>query len=100
MRDGQDGTSGPFTVNPGAVSHTSVETAADGTGAVSGIANVPAGSSITVYAVTRDAYGNFVGNPSAAWSLQSILGGVASGDLVVSGDTKSARSPATCRAAR
>ena len=87
---GKTGTSGPFNVNPGAVSQTSVETAADGTGVVSGTASLAAGSSVTVYAITRDANGNFAGNPAAAWSLQSITGGVVSGDLVVSGDGKSA----------
>ena len=35
-------------------------------------------------------YGNFVGNPAATWSLQSVTGGVVSGDLVASGDGKSA----------
>ena len=87
---GKTGTSAPFTVNPNAATHTLVETAANGTGAVSGPESVTAGSSITVYAVTRDTYGNFVGNLVAGWSLQSITGGVASGDLVASGDSKSA----------
>ena len=39
-----------------------------------------AGSSFTAYAITRDAYGNYVANPSATWSL-SNSGGVAASDL-------------------
>ena len=64
---------------------TRVETAADGSGSVVGAQNITAGNSITVHAVTRDASGNFVGNPSATWSLQSATGGVVSGDLVAAG---------------
>jgi hypothetical protein len=52
---------------------------------VVGAQNITAGSSITVYAITRDANGSFVGNPSATWSLQNITGGVVSGDLVAGG---------------
>ena len=40
-----------------------------------------AGSSFTGYAITRDAYGNFVANPSATWSLTNTSGGVAASDL-------------------
>ena len=64
---------------------TRVETAANGSGSVVGTQTITAGNSITVYAVTRDASGAFVGNPSATWSLQSTTGGVVSGDLVASG---------------
>ncbi|MEI6607001.1 MAG: Ig-like domain repeat protein [Verrucomicrobiota bacterium] len=64
---------------------TRVETTADGSGTVVGAQSITAGNSITVYAVTRNASGAFVGNPSATWSLQSTTGGVVSGDLVASG---------------
>jgi hypothetical protein len=74
-------TSGNIVFSAGTATQTQVETAADGSGTVSGTANVTAGTSITVYAITRDANGNFVGNPSATWSLQSVTGGVVSGDL-------------------
>ena len=73
------------TGNAGTAAATTVETAANGSGLVVGAQNVTAGNSVTVYAVTRDANGNFVGNPSATWSLQSITGGVVSGDLVAGG---------------
>ena len=66
-------------------SATTVETLATGAGTVVGAQNITAGNSITVYAITRDTYGNFVANPSATWSLQSITGGVVSGDLVGGG---------------
>ena len=66
---------------------TRVETAADGSGSVVGAQNITAGNSITVYAVTRNASGTFVGNPSATWSLQSTTGGVVSGDLVAAGSS-------------
>ena len=76
-----------MTVSPtaGAATQTRVETAADGSGSVVGVGNVTAGSSITVYAITRDTYGNFVANPSATWSLPTVTGGVVSGDLVGGG---------------
>lgn len=68
-----------------------VETAANGSGTVVAVQNVPSGTSITVYAITRDASDAFVANVAAdAWSLQSITGGVVNGDLVASGDMKSA----------
>jgi subtilisin-like proprotein convertase family protein len=49
------------------------------------------GNVITVFAVARDTAGNFVANVAAvSWSLVNVSGGVASGDLVPSGDQKSA----------
>jgi hypothetical protein len=45
-----------------------------------------------VFAVTRDALGNFVANVAAsAWSLTNVTGGVTAADLVVAADLKSAR---------
>ena len=56
---------------------------------------------MTVYAVTRDAADNFVGNEAVTWSLINMTGGVASGDLVPAGDNRSATFTAnaggTCR---
>jgi hypothetical protein len=49
------------------------------------------GSSITVYAITRDTLDNFGANVAAdAWSLQNSTGGVVPADLVPAGDRKSA----------
>ena len=78
-------TSGSFNIAALAAFATSVETAPDGSGSNVGARNVPAGNSITIYAITRDTYGNLVANPSATWSLQSLTGGVVSGDLVAGG---------------
>jgi hypothetical protein len=68
-----------------------VETAANGTGSVVPAQTVDPGDSITVYAVARDAGNNYVGNVSATWSLIGVTGSVVPGDLVPSGDTKSAK---------
>ncbi len=68
-----------------------VETAPDGSGTIVPSQSLGSGSSITVYAVTRDSLNNFLDNVAAdVWSLQNITGGVISGDLVASQDNKSA----------
>jgi subtilisin-like proprotein convertase family protein len=68
-----------------------VETAADGGGVAVTDQQMGVGNVITVFAVARDAAGNFVANVAAeSWSLVNVSGGVASGDLVPSGDQKSA----------
>ena len=59
-----------------------VETAPDGSGTVVPAQGVAAGSSITVYAVSRDASGGFVANVPAFWSLVERTGGVVRSDLV------------------
>ena len=66
------------------------ETAADGTGSLVSAQTVNSGNSITVYAIARAADNSFVSNSTAVWSLQNVTGGVVSGDLIPSGDTKSA----------
>jgi len=68
------------TVTQAAVASVGVETAANGTGTIVPAQSVTSGSSLTVYAVTRDAYGN-AANPSSTWSLTGITGGVTSADL-------------------
>ena len=68
-----------------------METAADGKGVSATDQQVGVGSTITVFAVARDTTGNFVANVAAeSWSLVNVSGGVASGDLVPSGNQKSA----------
>ncbi len=84
------GDSAPFTVVAGAATQVRVETAANGSGSVVAAQNLTSGNSLTVYAISRDGAGNFVANVAATWSLQGITGGVVAGDLVASGDTKSA----------
>ena len=70
--------------------HVNVETAADGSGSVVGAQSVSSGSPITVYAIARASDNSFLVNCPATWSLVNISGNVVSGDLVASGDTKSA----------
>ncbi len=83
--------SAPFSVSAAAATTVGVETASDGTGLVLVSQNMTSGTSIVVYAVTRDTYGNFVTNVAAdAWTLSSTSGGVVSTDLVTSSDRKSA----------
>ncbi len=83
--------SNAFSITAGAAGKIVVETKADGTGTVVPSQNIIVGSSITVYAITRDAGGNFIENAAAeSWSLVTKSGGVVDGDLVPAGDKKSA----------
>src|SRR5205823_11507156 len=83
-------TSAPFTVTTAAIASVRVETAANGTGAVITSQQITSGNSITAYAIGRDSSGNFVSNLAATWSLTSVTGGVAAGDLVPAGNNLSA----------
>lgn len=67
-----------------------VETAPNGTGSPVPAQTVDPGDTIFVYAIARDASNNFVGNIPATWSLINITDGVDGGDLVPSGDARSA----------
>ena len=68
-----------------------VENAADGSGSVLAAQSVTSGTSITIYAISRDGYGNFVANISGdSWTLDNITGSVVSTDLAASIDRKSA----------
>jgi DNA-binding beta-propeller fold protein YncE len=83
--------SGLLTVAGGAIAHISVETKADGTGVVVPAQEIAAGSPIAVYAISRDAVGNYLENSVVdSWSLINKTGGVVDGDLVTAGDMKSA----------
>ncbi len=82
--------SGTLTVSASAPTRIQAETAADGSGSLVPPQSIPAGGSITAYAVTRDSSGNFIANISATWSLQNKTAGMADGDLVPAGDSKSA----------
>jgi hypothetical protein len=84
------GQTSQITVVAGTASQVRVETAANGSGVVLATQNVANGGTVTGYAISRDAYGNFVANVAATWELINITGSVVSGDLVPSGDTKSA----------
>jgi len=77
------------TVSAGAATQLKLEDAAAG-GDEIGDETVTSGQTLTAYAITRDAYDNFVENAAATWSLTAITGGVVAGDLVPSADNKSA----------
>lgn len=78
--------SGLLMIDKGPAMTVSVETAADGSGMVFPLQTISAGTSITLYAVTRDAFGNHVGSPAATWTLTNTTGGVISSDLSPAGD--------------
>jgi large repetitive protein len=83
--------SGLVTVTAGPAAGISVETAADGSGTVVPARTLISGSSITVYAISRDAFGNFIANIAADdWSLPTMTGGTAIGDLIPNENKKSA----------
>lgn len=73
-----------------AVPQVSVETKADGTGVVVPAQTIAAGTSITNYAIVRDAGGNFVANTVASWTAVNVTGGIGSGDFLVVNGGKSA----------
>ncbi len=93
--------SAPFTIVAGTANKVRVENASDGKGTVLGAQTVTSGTSVSVYAIARDAFDNFVGLiPAGAWVLQNTTGGVVSADLVPSPDLRSAiftaRKAGTC----
>jgi 2',3'-cyclic-nucleotide 2'-phosphodiesterase (5'-nucleotidase family) len=67
-----------------------VETNADGSGIVVPAQSVTLGNAITVYAVSRDSNVAYIANAAASWSLGSITGSIAIGDLLAATDGKSA----------
>ena len=78
--------SGTLTVVAGTATQVLVETAANGSGTVVPAQTVSGGGTITAYAITRDAVGNFVANVTPnSWSLVNITDGVVNGDLAASG---------------
>ena len=84
------GTYGVATVNFENPTKVQIETAANGSGTVVAAQSLSSGTPLTVYAIARDASDNYLGNDAATWSFSSKTGGVVNGDLVASGDTKSA----------
>ena len=86
------GTSNTFEVTAGTATTLQVETAPDGTGIITLSQAITAGTSISLYAISRDTLNNFVSNINAdAWTLVSTTGSIVDGDLVPYGDMKSAR---------
>ena len=86
-----DSKSQSITVTAGAAAKIQVETQADGNGTVVPPQNQSGGSSLTVYAIARDASNNFIENVAAdSWSLINKINGVVDGDLMPASDMKSA----------
>src|SRR6185436_18721296 len=81
------GTTGTLTVVSGTAAAITIETAANGSGTILTARNVASGTSVTGFAIQRDASNNFIANVAATWSLNSITGGVVNGDLVPAGDS-------------
>jgi len=81
----------PFSIAAASPTQVRVETAAGGNGTLLGTQNVSSGTSITVYAIARDDFDNFVSNAAgASWALLNRTGGVAESDLLPSADGRSA----------
>jgi subtilisin-like proprotein convertase family protein len=90
--DGSSGSNfGNLTETAGAAASIRVESLPNGTGSVLPAQNITAGNSVTAYAIMRDSFSNFITNgPAETWFLPVKSGGVADGDLVPSGNGKSA----------
>ena len=84
------GATGSVIITAGAMAQISVETAADGSGAIVPSQSIAISNSVTMYAIARDGGGDFVGNVPAVWSLTNTGGGVVAGDLVPAVDGKRA----------
>lgn len=65
---------GLITVVAGAATQVSGETTVDGTGGKVTTQTITVGDSLQLFAVTRDAFNNFVGVDSVQWSIASGLG--------------------------
>lgn len=80
--------SGTLTVNANVASQIQVETSDDGNGMLVPAQNVEQGRTLTIYAISRDDYGNFVANaPADTWTLINLTGTVITNDLVPGGAT-------------
>jgi Bacterial Ig-like domain (group 1)/Bacterial Ig domain len=75
------GNTGSIIVNPGAAAGLTLESAADGSGAIIGTQNVAQNGTKSAFAIRRDGFGNFVDNATVAWSLINKTGSVVDGDL-------------------
>ena len=72
---------GVITVTPGIATMVRVETSGDGLGDVVASQSISSGTNIPVWAVTRDAFLNFVANPVASWTVITPTGGVIPSDM-------------------
>jgi Invasin, domain 3/Protein of unknown function (DUF1566) len=83
-------TQATVTYSAGTATQIVIETAADGSGSAITAQSVASGKTFAAYAISRDAWNNFVANVAATWSLAGKSGGVVDGDFVAAGDGKRA----------
>ncbi len=94
-------TTATFDIRPGAATKVIVETAADGTGTTVAAQSLAIGSTLTAWAISRDANNNYVGNVAPdSWSLMGNTGGVADADFLRARVSPSFPFPATHRRSR
>lgn len=82
--------SNAFNITAGSADRIRIEDRADGIGAEIDTRTLGSGENFTAYAISRDSYDNFIANEAVNWSLINRSGGVVTGDLVPSGDNRSA----------
>src|ERR1035437_1550516 len=75
------GNTGAITVIAAPAAALTVESTADGSGSLIGTQNIAQNGTKNAFAIRRDTFGNFVDNPSVAWSLINKTGSVDDGDL-------------------
>ena len=81
---------GDLSLVVGATYEIAVETMNDGSGAVVSTQDLEAGTSLEVFAVSRDQSGNFLSNPSVdTWSITGGTGNIDDTDLNSTGGTSS-----------
>lgn len=73
-----DDTTGNITVTIGPISQVKIEDQNDGNGSEITTSTKVAGETLTAYAVTRDAFGNFVGVDTVNWSVSNSIGTLSS----------------------
>jgi Tol biopolymer transport system component/subtilisin family serine protease len=83
-------TQSDITVIAAGANQISIETVGNGKGNILPSQTIFSGSSVKGYAITRDAYGNFIANSVGKWSLANLTGGVVDNDLIIAADRKSA----------
>jgi len=67
-----------ITVNVGTAEYVSIETKADGTGSIVDTLTLTGATPVTLYAISRDAKGNFVANEAVNWFLSDSIGTLSS----------------------
>lgn len=71
--DGPSNETGILTVIAGPADHVQIEDDSDGSGEVIGDHEMTTDETLTVYAICRDSFGNFVSNPRVTWNVTGTL---------------------------